>query len=196
MSLSEFQRAFGDLIASPQLVLHVRRDPSAALSLYVLSDRELKRLSAMCADEAMSINCTLYRVNRLVPIYSVLPRTCMMLGARLENELTEYWRSERDSTLQFHRQSVRFAEWLRARRSAGTLQGGPWEDALRFELTVFEVRTAPSEPGAGTVESERRRRTVVFHYDPEWVINGEPSSEAPLLDVPIAIIIDAMLAGE
>jgi hypothetical protein len=191
VSLTDFQRAFSDLIASPRLVLRARSEPAAALAGYDLTERERQRLAAMCASEAMEINCTLYRVNRLTPIYSVLSRTCHLLGPALASELLAFWEVEHDATLQFHRQSVRFAEWLRERRHTAALPGGPWEDALRFELAVFEARTAPHD-GDAENPADARLRWIDLHYDPSWLLAAEPT-EAPteLLAEPVWLCIDA-----
>ena len=191
MSLTEFQRAFSDLIASPALVLEAREAPDAALAAYALTARERRRLVAMCASEAMEINCTLYRVNRLTPIYSVLPRTCRLLGPALAAELSGFWRSEHEATLQFHRQAVAFAAWLDARACAGGLAPGPWQDALQFELAAFEVRTAPGTrevAGAG----DGRRRRIALRYDPGWLRDDAPAelSAEPLVE-PLWIWLDA-----
>jgi hypothetical protein len=47
--------------------------PDTAFSAYDLTPRESRRLALMLCDEGMSVNCTLYRVNRLTPLYSVRP---------------------------------------------------------------------------------------------------------------------------
>lgn len=193
MSLTEFQRAFSDLIASPRLVLRTRADPGA-LAAYTLTPREAHRLTRMCESPAMEINCTLYRVNRITPIYSVLPRTCHLLGPALEPELTAFWAAEQGSTLQFHRQSLRFAEWLRARQSSGALAGGPWEDALRLELAIFEARTAPREPSRAS-PTDTRKRWVELRHDPVQLM-GEDLAGAPptALSEPVWLCVDATTA--
>jgi hypothetical protein len=180
LSLTEFQRAFADLIASPELCLSVRDKPADALAQYELSHRERSRLEAMVRDEAMSINCTLYRVNRLTPLYSVLPLTCLLLGDRLGLELEEFWKSFDDATLQYRREAWRFGEWLLKRIGAGLLNGGPIEDAIRFELAAFEVRTAPRESGQTDAYSHPRKRLERFAYDPEQLLKHATGPLEPL----------------
>jgi hypothetical protein len=113
MSLADYQRAFADLIATPILAAAARRDPISELGGYDLTAREQARLSAMIAAPAMSLNCTLYRVNRMTPIYPVLRRTCELLGDALMDELGSYWAATPETSLQFGPEAARFARWLR-----------------------------------------------------------------------------------
>src|SRR5215208_487041 len=127
MSIAEFQRAFADLIASPERCVALR---------------EKKRLETMVHHEAMSVNCSLYRVNRLIPVYSVLPHSCRLLGNRLMDELDAFWAASRHATLQYRWESWRFGLWLEERIAARRLPGGPVEDAIRLEMAMFDVKAA------------------------------------------------------
>ena len=127
MSLTDFQRAFADLISSPERCLAARADSHSAFASYDLTEREQYRLNMMVHDRAMSINCTLYRVNRLTPVYSVLPLTCAFLGDRLLYELKSFWESFDDASLQYRREAWRFGHWLQKRIASGLLEGGPIE---------------------------------------------------------------------
>jgi hypothetical protein len=189
VSLAEFQRAFADLVASPVLTMEARRDPSVVLRAYELDAREQRRLVAMIHDPAMSVNCTLFRVNRLTPLYSVLPLTCQWLGERLGAELDAFWEASRDATLQFGPEAARFGAWLHDRIRRGRLQGGPLEDAIRFELAAFEVRTASVVEGAAC-DPHPRKRLVAFQYPPEAVFR---LTEAPVgrLAEPEWLLLDA-----
>jgi hypothetical protein len=180
LSLTEFQRAFADLIASPGRCLSARENPGGVLASYGLSERERRRLEAMVREKAMSINCTLYRVNRLTPVYSVLPLTSSFLGDSLLFELEAFWASFDDATLQYRREAWRFGEWLLNRIALGVLPGGPIEDAIRFELAAFEVRTAPRESGQADCYPHPRKRLVRFAYDPHQVLNHASGPLAPL----------------
>ncbi len=173
MSLAEFQRAFADLIASPERCLEVRADATTILRAYSLSEREVHRLQVMVADEGMSINCTLYRVNRLIPLHGVLPLTCGWMGDRLLPELEAFWESSRDATLQFRREAWRFGHWLQQRIADGVLSGGPIEDALRFELASFDLRCAGPAAEDPELYPHPRKRLLRFTYDPQEVINPE-----------------------
>jgi hypothetical protein len=181
MALIEFQRAFADLAASPRRCLLARVNPEIVLKSYNLSSIERRRLATMVRDRAMSVNCTLYRVNRLTPIYSVLPLTCFYLGDRLGSELDVFWASFDDATLQYGKEAWRFGNWLFARIAAGAIPRGPVEDAIRFELAAFEVRTAPPP----------RTRLLHFAYEPRAVLN--PASGDDLVPAPCDrwVLLDA-----
>jgi hypothetical protein len=191
MSLAEFQRAFADLIASPEDCLRARgadhfRDPG-----YDLTERERRRLAAMARDEAMSANCTLYRVNRLTPVYSVLPLTCRLLADDLAPELEGFWRASRDATLQYGWESWRFGLWLQQRIEAGAIAGGPLADAIAFELAAYEVRTAPRSPGAAGADPARRRWLQVRH-DPDALLDpGARIADIRALPAPCWLLLDA-----
>ena len=101
MSIAEFQRAFADLIASPERCVALRDGRTDVLADYDMTPREKKRLETMVHHEAMSVNCSLYRVNRLIPVYSVLPHSCRLLGDRLMDELDAFWAASRHATLQY-----------------------------------------------------------------------------------------------
>jgi hypothetical protein len=182
VGLRDFQRAFADLASSPGRCLAAREDPETALASYDLTGVERRRLAAMVRDPAMSVNCTLYRVNRLTPIYSVLPLTCSYLGDRLSSELDLFWASFDDATLQYGKEARRFGNWLLSRIAAGRMAGGPIEDAIRFELAAFEVRTAPRVSTPPGDSPHPRTRLVRFEYEPQHVLNpviGEEMVPAP-----------------
>jgi hypothetical protein len=185
MSLAEFQRAFAELIASAERCVEARRRPADVFAQYVLSPRERARLEAIVNDPGMSANCVLYRVNRLVPVYSVLPLTCRLLGTDLLPELERYWASCEEATLQYRLEAWRFGYWLCDRIADGALAGGPVEDALAFELAAYEVRAAPHGSAA-------RRRSLRFRYEPERLLDPESDpTDLALLPAPVEVTLDA-----
>jgi len=171
VSLTEFQRAFADLIASPERCLAAREEPTEVFDSYKLTLRELLRLRSMVRSEAMSVNCTLYRVNRLTPIYSVLPLTCSLLGDQLRSELEAFCASSDQASSQYRLEAWRFGNWLLDRIASGILRGGRIEDAIRFELAAFDVRTAPRTPDRPDGYPHPRKRLLRFTYDPDIVLN-------------------------
>jgi hypothetical protein len=179
MALGDFQRAFADLAASPERCLEARENPDVALGSYDLTGVERRRLAAMVREPAMSVNCTLYRVNRLTPIYSVLPLTCFFLADRLASELSLFWTSFDDATLQYGKEAWRFGKWVLARIAAGDVPKGPVEDAIRFELAAFAVRTAPRVPDAKDEYRNGRKQLVRFVYEPSAVL--DPSTGETLV---------------
>lgn len=183
MSLAEFQRAFADLIASPQACVEARRRPAEAFAEYALTTREVARLRAIVTDDGMAANCTLYRVNRLVPVYGVMPLTCRLLGAALLPELEAFWGACDRATLQYRLEAWRFGEWLLDRLTTGALPRGPLEDVIRFELAAYEVRTAP--------HGSDRRQIVPFRYDPAVLLDPDGDlSGLEALARPIGLLLD------
>jgi hypothetical protein len=137
MSLAEFQRAFGDLVASPHACASVRAGVGN-LDGYDLSTRERARLAAMVRHPGMSTNCTLYRANRLGAIARGLPASCEALGSRLAAFVHGFWCAFPDADLQFRSEARRFAEFLAAR-----LGNDPADQAIagivRAEIAEFEA---------------------------------------------------------
>lgn len=161
MSLVGYQRALADLIASPQLCLAVRADPADALAPYELTLRERERLEAVVVQPGMSTSCTLYRINRMTPIFSYLPLTCFLLGARLIVEAERFWSEGKPEDLQFGPETERFAQFLESGLQAKTLDDPYIGEVLHFELTVnrlqARVRQELDEPLTAIAE---------FKHDP------------------------------
>jgi hypothetical protein len=131
------------------------------------------------------VNCSLYRVNRLIPVYSVLPHSCRLLGDRLMDELDAFWAASRHATLQYRWESWRFGLWLEERIAGRRLSGGPVEDAIRLEMALFDVQAAARSGGS-------RRRVVLLRYDPDELLNPEILAEdlQPLASG-VTVLIDA-----
>jgi hypothetical protein len=187
MSIAEFQRAFADLIASPERCLALREGQADVLAGYEVSRRERTRLETMVHHEAMSVNCSLYRVNRLIPVYSVLPHSCRLLGDRLMIELDIFWAASRHATLQYRWESWRFGLWLEERIAQRRLPGGPVEDAIRLEMAMFDVQAAARDDKGGS-----RRRIVPLRYDPDELLDPTiPPEELQPLAGGVTVLIDA-----
>ncbi|MBI2738364.1 MAG: hypothetical protein HYX38_17690 [Rhodospirillales bacterium] len=187
MSIAEFQRAFADLIASPERCVALREGAGDVLAGYDITRRERKRLEAMVHHEAMSVNCSLYRVNRLIPVYSVLPHSCRLLGNRLMEALDAFWAASRHATLQYRWESWRFGLWLEERIAARRLSGGPVEDAIRLEMAMFDVQAAARSGSGGS-----RQRVVLLRYDPDELLDETiPAEELQPLASGVTVLIDA-----
>jgi hypothetical protein len=139
MTLLDYQRALADMIASPELCLRVRRDPEGTLREYALSPREHRRLAAVAHQPGMSTSCTLHRVNRMTPLVSYLPLTCVLLGDRLMPEVERFWLSARPVDLQFGPETRRFARFLQSRLRDGQLQDPYLEEVLAFEMAANQL---------------------------------------------------------
>jgi len=75
-------------------VRRVRRDGLAGsgFDLLALTEGDLERLEEMAHDPRMSVMCSLYRSNRLTALVRTVPAVVEVLGDRLSDEVTEFWR--------------------------------------------------------------------------------------------------------
>lgn len=189
MSLAEFQRALGDLIASPLRSAEVAARPQLALHDYALTQRERRRLWIMARSSRMRMNCTLYRINRIIPIHSVLPRTCRRLGDELGGVLDAYFADEPDSTLQYLLEAHRFAHWLLAHPPAIDWAIDALRDLLTFELACHHVMSAPRQPPEAS-EDDPRLCLVTLHHDIAALLDDQACAPMPLPD-PMTLLLDA-----
>lgn len=189
MSLAEFQRALGDLIASPRHNAEVAAHPQQALHDYALTQRERRRLWVMASDARMHMNCTLYRINRIIPIHSVLPCTCRRLGEALGSVLDAYFADEPDSTLQYLLEAHRFAHWLLARPPAIDWPLDALRDLLTFELACHHVMSAPRQ-APDTSEDDPRLCLVTLRHDIGSLLDDQASAPMPS-PIPLTLLLDA-----
>jgi hypothetical protein len=180
-----------DLVASPSLCLLARRHPASALSAYELTARERDRLAAIVWQRGMSTNCSLYRANRITPLYTHLGLTCTLLGERLMSEVELFWQFCRESDLQFESEIKRFAAFLRARVQDGKLDCPPLEAVVDFELAVNELLylprrrlaeellDAPAVRDVGSIQSHPLVRLVRFAHEPSRLLTALAALQAP-----------------
>ena len=110
--LSDFQQAQAEITASAKWCLAIRQDPSLVEERYQLTPRERRQLLAMAHHPGMDCGCTLYRANRIGPLWDNLPRTLTALGERLEATLTAYWEDHPWPYRYGYLESDRFCRWL------------------------------------------------------------------------------------
>lgn len=169
MSLGDFQRAFADLIASPAACLRVRANPGAALASYDLTSREHRRLVDVVWQRGMSVNCSLYRVNRITPLFTLLPMTCCLLNDDLLALSEEFWQADR-TDLQFSLEVERFGAFLVSKVRSGRLSDPCLEEVVAYELAANRVRFA----------STPQQEVVPFSHDPWEVLVPLSRGERPV----------------
>ncbi|PSL49103.1 hypothetical protein CLV51_101433 [Chitinophaga niastensis] len=171
MSLLSFQKALTDLIASPQLCLQVRAHPAETLSRYDLTPREVTRLKTVVHQQGMSVSCTLYRVNRITPIYTMLPYTCLLLGPALIPLAEEFWEICNKSDLQFKREITLFGDFLLQQITTGSLQNPYLGEIVAMELAINELKFLPRTALLNAPVNEEGLhpliRLVPFDHEPE-----------------------------
>jgi hypothetical protein len=204
VSLRGFQQALGALVASPDLCLRLRSGEDV-LDVYESSERERGRLQSMVQQRGMSVNCTRYRANRVMPLYSLLPYSCTLLGERLADEVSLFWSSE-PTDMQFGPEVERFAGFLTTRLDSGELYVPHMREVLEFEVALAGLRFLPRRsllssldgrvPG-GSWEVNPLLRIVRFANDPGVLLSALVQGNAPPTDIAAGdfyIVLDATAA--
>jgi hypothetical protein len=191
MSVRAFQAALADLVGSPRLCLALREDPQTVLDLYELTARERERLEAVVRQPGMSTQCTLHRSNRITPIYTLLPSTCLLLGEAFGAVMQAYWDSSEFDDLQFKSEVQRFGRYLGRRIDAGEFAIPLLDEVLEFELAWNELRFVPRrrvlrELGGCSVPMRMHPlvRLVRFSHEPEEMLGRLARRERPPYRLP------------
>jgi hypothetical protein len=142
--LVEFQQAFADLVASPDLCRAVRADPELLRERYQLSDREWRQLVAVVKQKGMECNCMLYRANRLAPLALNLPELVKALGTDLRPTLDRYWSAYANTDVHFLRESQRFCEFVGGLLANGQVFHNDIALVLEQEAAVLALRIEAS----------------------------------------------------
>ena len=142
--LAEFQQAFVDLIASPELCIQVRAQPSTLNAKYDLTEREFHRLVAIVRHRGMQCNCILYRANRLAPLALNLPDICKTLGKNLRDLASEFWKDYPETHVHFFVETDRFCRFLKTKVAEGRNLGPDFEEALARESATITLALAES----------------------------------------------------
>jgi hypothetical protein len=130
----DLQKATAEITASTALCVAVRNNPQLLDQRYNLTAREKRQLVAMANHPGMQASCTLYRINRVVPLIMNLPQTIEALGAGLEPLLVAYWEEHPWGYRYSYVECERFCNWLRERPH----QWGATPDRVRQSLAVEE----------------------------------------------------------
>ncbi len=135
--LVDFQQALADLVASPNLCIEVRRNPSVLRERYRLTDREARRLAGVVNHPSMECNCMLYRANRLAPLAMNLPGLVKALGADLRGVLDGFWKRYSNTDVHFYIESYRFCEFIQEELARGRLFNEDVAPAMHREMAVL-----------------------------------------------------------
>lgn len=187
MALLGFQQALADLIASPALARRLRAGDETILGEYDLDDRDRRRLRGIVAQPGMATNCSVYRMNRITPIFTMLPMTCLLLGDALIEEAEHFWRATEGTDLQFRPETERFVSFLRERVATGMIDEPYLDEVMDLEVAVNRISLATrGEPDAVA--------RIRFRHDPVALLG--PLTERRLPDVPppegdFYVVVDA-----
>lgn len=172
MSLLGYQQALCDLIASPASCLRLRDGDASVLDGYDLDGRDRRRLEAVVAQRGMSTTCTLYRVNRITPIFTLLPLTCFLLGDGLIAEAEKFWEQTGGTDLQFSPEADRFAAFVRRRVEEGSIDNPYVEEVMELELALNRVAFA--------ARRSREETRIPFRHDPVALLGPLSRRQLPV----------------
>jgi len=142
--LIEFQQAFADMVASPELCIQIRANPELLRERYNLSDQEWRQLVAVVNHPGMECNCMLYRANRLAPLALNLPDLIRALGDDLRTTLDQYWSAYSNTDVHFLVESHRFCEFVRNLLARGHVFRNDIRPALDREAAALSLRLEAS----------------------------------------------------
>ncbi|HVI48517.1 MAG TPA: hypothetical protein VM802_26855 [Chitinophaga sp.] len=185
MSLLSFQRALTDLIASPQLCVEARHHPESILSRYDLTILENMRLRTVLYQKGMSVSCTLYRVNRITPVYTLMPYTCLLLGDLLVPLAEECWSEYSTSGLQFKHEIEIFTAFLQQKLNAGSLHKPYLQEILAMEAAINELKFLQKDMLMKEVYEEATHpliRLIPFEHDPEPLLEALSNMNIPAVE--------------
>lgn len=99
----------------------------------------------------MSTNCTLYRSNRITPIYTLLNYTCLALGSQFGILIDQFWEVKDYRDGQFKSEVERFGIFLRQRIDSGVIANPFVGELLDFELARNELEFTPRKQVLRTI---------------------------------------------
>lgn len=208
MSLQAFQHALSELVATPALCLAVRAGDAGFFERFDLSEMEKVRLSKVVWQPGMSVSCSMYRSNRITPIYTLLNFTCKLLGDGLKSELEHYWSSIELADLQFREEIDRFGNFLRHRIVTAGITNPYVEEVLDFELTLNELQfiprrkllqqlsDLPPSQERGPFQLNPLMRIVRFRHEPFKLLEALGRKRTPPQDLPTGEFLVVLSAIE
>ncbi len=143
MSSPDFQIALAKLIASPQLCQKVLIDEEPFFSGFALSEKEKLRLHSVLRQKGISACCSLYRMNRITPVYTQLSNTSALLGDDLVPIIEEFWVLYSDTSLQFKEEVLEFGRFLMNKIENGSVKIPYLKEVLELEMVINELSYMP-----------------------------------------------------
>lgn len=196
MSAHDFQIVLAKLIASPELCEKTIADEAAVFADFILTDREKRRLHAILRQRGISACCSLYRMNRVTPVYAQLSNTSAMLGDDFIPIIEEFWKHLVTTSLQFKEEVLAFGNFLLGKIENGTVSRPYLKEVLLLEITLNELNYIPEGEcrllkfehdifsilqslAAGTLESSKIRKsgTVYKIYMKDQTIEMDELTE-------------------
>lgn len=145
MSLPDFQRALARLIAAPEVCEETIIDDAPFFAGYDLTEREKTRLRSVLRQKGISACCSLYRMNRITPVYTQLSNSAILLGDAFVPLVTAFWRQLPDTTLQFRDEVLLFGNYLHEQLATGALVLPYLKEVLQLELAINGLSYLPGD---------------------------------------------------
>ena len=155
MSSRDFQLAFAKLISSPRLCVSALEDEEAFFAGYDLSDKEKRRINTVLRQKGISACCSLYRMNRVTPVYLQLSNTASLLGDDLIPLVEEFWQYLSAPSLQFREEVLEFGHFLMRKIEQGLFPIPYLQEVLQLEIAMNELSYLP----------EGECRVIQFQHD-------------------------------
>jgi hypothetical protein len=143
VSSHDFQIAITKLIASPQLCMKTLINEEAFFSDFDLTDKEKRRLHSVLRQKGISACCSLYRMNRVTPVYTQLSNTSTLLGDDLIPIIEEFWQYLSATSLQFKEEVLEFGNFLMNKIELGLVKIPYLKEVLQLELAMNELSYLP-----------------------------------------------------
>jgi len=178
MSAHEFQLAFSRLIASPQLCRRALAAEGDFFSDLDLTEKEKQRLHSVVRQKGISACCSLYRMNRVTPVYSQLSNTCALLGDGLIPLIEEFWEYLTEPSLQFREEVLGFGNFLMNRITTGSICMPYLKEVLQLEMAMNELSYLP----------EGACRILKFEHDIGCVLQALAAGNLPDESIPASTV--------
>jgi hypothetical protein len=206
LTLRAFQHALSELVASPKACLAVRTGGDEFFRRFELSDTEKTRLMKIVWQQGMSVSCSIYRSNRITPLYTMLHFSCLLLGTHLKREVDEYWESSAAPDMQFKSEVERFGQFLKRRLALGAIANPYLDEILDFELALNALQFLPrrrilrqiqdrtNHDHSGALQLSPLIRVVRFRHEPLNLLDLLGQEQTPPQELPTGeffIVLDA-----
>jgi hypothetical protein len=143
MSALDFQLAIASLIASPETCCEILTEEESFFTRFDLTEKEKLRLHAIVRQRGISACCSLYRMNRVTPVYSQLSNTCMLLNDELIPLIEEFWKHLAKPSLQFREEVLEFGDFLLNRINTDLVRIPYLKEVLQLEIAMNELSYLP-----------------------------------------------------
>lgn len=177
MSAHDFQLAFASLIASPETCCEMLTAEESFFARFDLTEREKLRLHTIVRQKGISACCSLYRMNRVTPVYSQLSNTCALLKDKLIPLIEEFWQYLTKPSLQFREEVLEFGDFLMNKINTEIISIPYLKEMLQLEIAMNELSYLP----------EGEYRMLRFEHDIFFVLKALAEGKLENADVPYSV---------